>query len=473
MQSKHPSTAAHDAHMPSTSSPPHPSAAHAHAHAHAPHHHHQHHAPVSRAPAYDNGAYGNGAHDELDIQSTWELYVDALAAVPQPPSLEYYCTHAPASTEQHPGYPRSPPCDHHGPPDLYYSAPPSIHIHIPTDALAQMHSQLAPLCFLCGGSHTPGQHSIDPALLSGDAVDAILHDLLPDPDPDAGHATDDEDDEPHTPATHVGTASDPHSLHDAQNAPDAVIREDMYLRLIAWESEGAHVYQIDTYNGTDRVTLSRRVDSDYVNATKLLNAAGLSRGRRDATLKQEANRDVKKCGPVNLKGVWIPLLQARDMADEYIEEGDTRRRVSVILSVSPQNHLHPDHRARSIAQTRNPVTPSIITIPPTAMPLQAHQLYNYALTTPPLIPSSSSSSLPSSISHSSRVSPLRGLPHASPSAHANGIGLVNTDADHAELMVTTYEESDKFLTFDDDDDDDNDDDDDDNLAIIVGHHSGR
>lgn len=41
-----------------------------------------------------------------------------------------------------------------------------------------------------------------------------------------------------------------------------------------------------------------------INGTKLLNVAGMTRGRRDGILKSEKNRTVVKIGPMHLKGVW-------------------------------------------------------------------------------------------------------------------------------------------------------------------------
>lgn len=41
-----------------------------------------------------------------------------------------------------------------------------------------------------------------------------------------------------------------------------------------------------------------------INGTKLLNVAGMTRGRRDGILKSEKVRHVVKIGPMHLKGVW-------------------------------------------------------------------------------------------------------------------------------------------------------------------------
>ena len=45
-----------------------------------------------------------------------------------------------------------------------------------------------------------------------------------------------------------------------------------------------------------------------INGTKLLNVAGMTRGRRDGILKSEKTRHVVKIGPMHLKGVWYGVL---------------------------------------------------------------------------------------------------------------------------------------------------------------------
>lgn len=45
-----------------------------------------------------------------------------------------------------------------------------------------------------------------------------------------------------------------------------------------------------------------------INGTKLLNVAGMTRGRRDGILKSEKLRHVVKIGPMHLKGVWYVQL---------------------------------------------------------------------------------------------------------------------------------------------------------------------
>ncbi|KAJ1905365.1 hypothetical protein IWQ60_012300 [Tieghemiomyces parasiticus] len=73
------------------------------------------------------------------------------------------------------------------------------------------------------------------------------------------------------------------------------------------------LYRLDI-NG---YTVCRRVRDNYVNGTKLLNTTGITRGKRDAALKTIPGRDVVRAGPMYVKGVWIPLTNARALAGRY------------------------------------------------------------------------------------------------------------------------------------------------------------
>jgi len=67
-----------------------------------------------------------------------------------------------------------------------------------------------------------------------------------------------------------------------------------------WEDEGSLCFQVEVKG----VCVARREDNHFINGTKLLNVAGMTRGRRDGILKSEKTRHVVKIGPVHLKGVW-------------------------------------------------------------------------------------------------------------------------------------------------------------------------
>ncbi|CAH2354309.1 hypothetical protein CLIB1423_15S03246 [[Candida] railenensis] len=77
-----------------------------------------------------------------------------------------------------------------------------------------------------------------------------------------------------------------------------------------WENENTICYQVE-YN---KIVVSRRQDSNYINATKLLNATGISRGKRDGILKAEKTKEVVKVGSMKLKGVWLPFERAAEFA---------------------------------------------------------------------------------------------------------------------------------------------------------------
>lgn len=79
-----------------------------------------------------------------------------------------------------------------------------------------------------------------------------------------------------------------------------------------WEDEGSLCYQVEAKG----VCVARREDNHMINGTKLLNVAGMTRGRRDGILKSEKIRHVVKIGPMHLKGVWIPFDRALDFANK-------------------------------------------------------------------------------------------------------------------------------------------------------------
>jgi hypothetical protein len=67
-----------------------------------------------------------------------------------------------------------------------------------------------------------------------------------------------------------------------------------------WEDEGSLCFQVEAKG----VCVARREDNHFINGTKLLNVAGMTRGRRDGILKSEKTRHIVKIGPMHLKGVW-------------------------------------------------------------------------------------------------------------------------------------------------------------------------
>ncbi|GAA6021544.1 hypothetical protein JCM8202_002322 [Rhodotorula sphaerocarpa] len=86
------------------------------------------------------------------------------------------------------------------------------------------------------------------------------------------------------------------------------------LSCTLWEDERCVVVQVIV----EGHVVARRTDTDWVNATKLLNmVGGLSRGKRDMYLKNEPDRLVFRRGALHLKGVWLPLDAAKRLAREH------------------------------------------------------------------------------------------------------------------------------------------------------------
>lgn len=64
------------------------------------------------------------------------------------------------------------------------------------------------------------------------------------------------------------------------------------------------VAKVSTFHYLVDYILMPFLDNHMINGTKLLNVAGMTRGRRDGILKSEKTRHVVKIGPMHLKGVW-------------------------------------------------------------------------------------------------------------------------------------------------------------------------
>lgn len=118
-----------------------------------------------------------------------------------------------------------------------------------------------------------------------------------------------------------------------------------------WEDEKTICYQVEAQG----ILVSRREDTNYVNGTKLLNVAGMTRGKRDGILKTEKTKSVVKVGAMNLKGVWIPFERAseiarnegidgllyplfvKDLKSFYHEKGSMLRHDSYLKSLNSEN----------------------------------------------------------------------------------------------------------------------------------------
>lgn len=120
--------------------------------------------------------------------------------------------------------------------------------------------------------------------------------------------------------TPSNSEAQPAESHDAPKSPQAQnvqVNRPLPVRYSSarvmstfWDDEDTLCYQVESRG----VVVLRRADLNFINGTKLLNVAGMTRGRRDGLLKTERLRHVVKVGPMNLKGVWIPFDRAYEMA---------------------------------------------------------------------------------------------------------------------------------------------------------------
>jgi len=103
-------------------------------------------------------------------------------------------------------------------------------------------------------------------------------------------------------APQSATAAGGYSAQHAFDATGQIAPPGMKPRVAAtlWEDEGSLCFQVEARG----VCVARREDNHMINGTKLLNVAGMTRGRRDGILKSEKVRHVVKIGPMHLKGVW-------------------------------------------------------------------------------------------------------------------------------------------------------------------------
>ena len=85
-----------------------------------------------------------------------------------------------------------------------------------------------------------------------------------------------------------------------------------------------HAHHLRAYQ-LKRTGLTRQTDNHMINGTKLLNVAGMTRGRRDGILKSEKTRHVVKIGPMHLKGVWYEDTESFDMFLILIGKQDSLR----------------------------------------------------------------------------------------------------------------------------------------------------
>ncbi|KAJ3123324.1 hypothetical protein HK098_002015 [Nowakowskiella sp. JEL0407] len=105
----------------------------------------------------------------------------------------------------------------------------------------------------------------------------------------------------------------------------------MLLSKCTWEECQTEIFVLEV-NGH---ALARRADNSMLNGTKLLNIAGLTRGKRDGVLKNEHPRLVIRNGSMIVKGVWISLSRARILSEIY----GIGHVIASILSSNPSKYL--------------------------------------------------------------------------------------------------------------------------------------
>ncbi|CAK7269327.1 hypothetical protein SEPCBS119000_003513 [Sporothrix epigloea] len=121
---------------------------------------------------------------------------------------------------------------------------------------------------------------------------------------------------PHVLPLPSGVATQPATqyIHPGYDSTGQISPSGIKPRVTAtlWEDEGSLCFQVEARG----ICVARREDNHMINGTKLLNVAGMTRGRRDGILKSEKVRHVVKIGPMHLKGVWIPFERALDFANK-------------------------------------------------------------------------------------------------------------------------------------------------------------
>ncbi|GAP83317.2 putative cell pattern formation-associated protein stuA [Rosellinia necatrix] len=177
-----------------------------------------------------------------------------------------------------------------------------------------------------------------------------------------------------------------------------------------WEDEGSLCFQVEARG----ICVARREDNHMINGTKLLNVAGMTRGRRDGILKSEKIRHVVKIGPMHLKGVWIPFERALDFANkekitELLYPLFVHNIGSLLYHPTNQNRTNQvmaaaERRKQEVSQMRNGPAPGSGPAPGPSPPggvlpsIQQHQHQHHhhmSLPGPQPLPSHSTSGRPS------------------------------------------------------------------------------
>ncbi|GAA5939348.1 hypothetical protein JCM3775_007197 [Rhodotorula graminis] len=103
----------------------------------------------------------------------------------------------------------------------------------------------------------------------------------------------------------------------SERPPRDMDRCDAIVSCTLWEDERTVAMQVLV----DGHVVARRADTDWVNATKIVNMVpGMTRGKRDTIVKTrfgDSDRIIFRRGALHLKGVWVPLAAAAELAQDY------------------------------------------------------------------------------------------------------------------------------------------------------------
>ena len=101
-----------------------------------------------------------------------------------------------------------------------------------------------------------------------------------------------------------------------ENTASNVNNHQQQPRIIAKNLYGDLMYVLVS----DDTICQRRVSDDFVNITRLLNSMKVPRGSRDHMLRKIKNRQVIRLGPVNLRGTWTSLDEARKLFAQALRQ---------------------------------------------------------------------------------------------------------------------------------------------------------
>lgn len=161
-----------------------------------------------------------------------------------------------------------------------------------------------------------------------------------------------------------------------------------------WEDEGTLCFQVEVRG----ICVARREDNCFINGTKLLNVANMTRGRRDGILKSEKTRNVIKIGPMHLKGVWIPFERALEFANK--EKITEQLYPLFVHNISPMLAPHFNTQARRGESQQNP--PGSAGGPPPSVSTPQPQAIHGTPTTSQAPAASTSMATPQSLPPASR-----------------------------------------------------------------------